>query len=145
MEAASSGQSTQVATMRLSWLRSVADPLNQFQPTIAPTTAWVEDTGRPARVIQATVRAAARAVVKEPARAFTAPSWLRPSLAPAPALTAPSTTKMLQRKAAVEKRSMRLPTAEPKTLAASLPPSDQPRNRPLERNSRPVASTTAPA
>jgi len=29
----------------------VAVPLNRFQPMMAPTMAWVVDTGKPARVI----------------------------------------------------------------------------------------------
>jgi hypothetical protein len=49
-------------------------------------------------------------------------------------------TKMAQITAAVTNRTMRLPTAVPKTFAASLEPSDQPRNRPLERKMRIVAS-----
>ena len=38
---------------------------------------------------------------------------------------------MLQTNIAVEKRIIRLPTAVPKTLPASLAPRDQPRNSPL--------------
>ena len=32
--------------------RSVTEPLNQFQPMMAPTTAWVVETGSRAKVIQ---------------------------------------------------------------------------------------------
>ena len=40
----------------------------------------------------------------------------------------------------VVKRTMRVPTAVPKTFAASLAPSDQPRNSPLVRKKRTVRS-----
>jgi hypothetical protein len=40
---------------------------------------------------------------------------------------------MLQTTAAVLKRTMRVPTAVPKTFAASFAPKDQPRNNPPKR------------
>ena len=43
-------------------------------------------------------------------------------------------TKTLQIIAAVLKRIIRVPTAVPKTLAASLAPNDQPKNNPPKRN-----------
>ena len=53
--------------------------------------------------------------------------------APAPLITAPRITKTLAIRAAVAKRTMRVPTAVPKMFAASLAPSDPPRKRPLDR------------
>ena len=46
----------------------------------------------------------------------------------------PSSTAKLISAAGVPKRIMRVPTAVPNTLAASLAPSDQPRKSPLVRN-----------
>jgi len=77
--------------------------------------------------------AAERAAMKAPGRVLIEPSLPRVWEAPAPLMTAPRITKMLAIRAAVEKRTIRLPTAVPKTLAASLAPSDQPKKRPLER------------
>ncbi len=68
--------------------------------------------------------------------AFTAPSLPKVCAAPAPLTKAPRTTKIPQIIAAVVKRTMRLPTAVPKTLAASFAPSDQPRKRPLLKKMR---------
>jgi hypothetical protein len=81
--------------------------------------------------------------MKEPGRAFTAPR--RPSVwaAPPPLITAPRMTKTLQMTAAVEKRIIWVPTAVPKTLAASLAPSDQPRKSPLVRKKRTASSITS--
>ncbi len=72
--------------------------------------------------------------MKAPAMALTEPSCPRVWAAPAPLMTAPRITKALQTNAAVANLTMRVPTAVPKTLAASLAPSDQPRKRPLVRN-----------
>lgn len=105
--------------------------------------ACVVDTGSPTRDIHETVRAAAKATVNAPASVWTCPNAPRPSVAPAPPKTAPSTTNRLQIDAAVANRTIRLPTAVPNTLAASLAPSDQPRKRPLVRkNSTPPNSGT---
>jgi len=51
MMPATSGQTAQVPTILVSVAVSVAAPLNRFQPMMAPTMAWVVDTGRPARVM----------------------------------------------------------------------------------------------
>ncbi len=48
---ASKGQATQVLTILVSALVSVGNPLNRFQPMIAPTTAWLVETGKPSRVM----------------------------------------------------------------------------------------------
>ena len=100
---------------------------------MAPTMAWLVDTGRPSRVMAKVATAAANATVNEPARALTAPRRPRVCAAPAPPNVAPTITKTEQIAAAVANRTMRLPTAVPNTLAASLAPRDQPRNKPLER------------
>jgi len=63
--------------------------------------------------------------------ALTAPSSTRVVLAPPPEKTAPSMTNMEAMTAAVRKRTILVPTAVPKMLAASLAPNDHPRNRPL--------------
>ncbi len=77
--------------------------------------------------------AAASATTKAPAIAFTAPSSPRVFAAPAPLMTAPRMTKIPQKIAAFLKLIIRVPTAVPKTFAASLAPSDHPRNKPLVR------------
>ena len=82
-----------------------------------PTIASDVETGRPRRVIQKMARAAARHTVNDPATAFTAPSRPRVWAAPAPLKVAPRITKTVQMTAAVSNRTMRLPTAVPKTLA----------------------------
>ena len=86
------------------------------------------------------MKAAAKAVMNEPGRAFTAPSLPRVCDAPAPLTTAPRITKMEHRIAAVPNLTMRVPTAVPNTLAASLAPRDQPKNRPLQRKIRTAIS-----
>ena len=131
--AARTGQTTHVVTILVKADVSVALPANIFQPMMAPTTAWDVDTGSFILVIQNTVNAAANATVKEPAIASTAPSLPRVWEAPAPLITAPIITKIDPTIAAVVKRSIFVPTAVPNIFAASLAPSDQPRNNPLER------------
>jgi hypothetical protein len=49
-------------------------------------------------------------------------------------MTAPKMTKIPQKIAALRKLIIRVPTAVPNTFAASLAPSDHPRNKPLVRN-----------
>ena len=73
--------------------------------------------------------------------AFIAPSLPKVCAAPVPLIKAPITTNIPQIIAAVVKRTMRVPTAVPNTLAASLAPSDQPRNRPLLKKMRTVGSS----
>ena len=92
--AARIGPTTQVVTILESEMVSVGDPVNMFQPMMPPTTAWEVDTGSFSFVIQATVRPTARATVKHPAMALTAPSVFSVRVVPAPLKTAPSTTKM---------------------------------------------------
>jgi hypothetical protein len=53
-------------------------------------------------------------------------------MAAGPFTIPPRITKTAHRLAAVEKRTIREATAVPKTLAASLAPRDQPRNKPLD-------------
>jgi hypothetical protein len=48
-------------------------------------------------------------------------------------MTDPNMTKIALMAAAFIKLTIRVPTAEPKTLAASLAPSAHPRNNPLDR------------
>jgi hypothetical protein len=129
--AARTGQMTQVLTILARVAVSVWVSLNRFQPTMPPTIAWVVDS------------AAEKAAMKEPPSALTAPSLPRVCAAPAPLRTAPRMTKTLQMMAAVVKRTICVPTAVPNTLAASLAPSDQPRNRPLERKKRTAGSIAA--
>ena len=74
--------------------------------------------------------------MKEPPMALIDPSLPKVCAAPAPLTTAPRITKIPQMKAALVKLTIRLPTAVPNTLAASLAPSDQPRNNALERKIR---------
>ncbi len=78
--------------------------------------------------------------MKEPGKALTAPSLPSVCDAPAPLMTAPRITKMLHSRAAVPNFTMRVPTAVPKTLAASFAPSDQPRKSPLHRKMRTATS-----
>ncbi len=51
MRPASSGHATQVAKILIKAVVSVTEPLNRFQPMMAPTTAWLVDTGSPHLVI----------------------------------------------------------------------------------------------
>src|SRR6056297_2773970 len=81
-----------------------------------------------------TLKAAAIVTVNAPGRAVISPKRPRVSAAPAPAYTAPAITAMLETAAARVKRTIRVATAVPKTLAASLAPSDHPRNRPPDKN-----------
>ena len=74
--------------------------------------------------------------MKAPGMILIEPSLPSVCAAPPPEMTAPRMTKTLQINAAVVKRTMRVPTAVPNTLAASLAPSDQPRNSPLDRKTR---------
>ena len=75
--AASKGQRIQVETILVSECISVTEPLNIFHPTMAPTMAWEVETGKRARVIKYTLIAAAKATIKAPATALTAPSFPR--------------------------------------------------------------------
>ncbi len=114
--------------------RSVGRPVKRFHPTIAPTIAWVIDTGSPLFVSRrTTASAAASATMNAPAGASIAPS--RPSVfdVPCAPATAPMTTKTLPTSAAVRNFSIFVPTAVPNRFAASLAPRDQPRKRPLVR------------
>ena len=79
-----------------------------------------------------------------PAWASTAPSRPSVSVVPAPLITAPRMTNAPHTSAAVVNRIMPVPTAEPKTLAASFAPSDQPRKSPLESSSSAASSTMVP-
>src|SRR5690554_7414058 len=83
-----------------------------------------------------TVKAAAKATAKAPGRASTAPSSPRILVAPLPSRTAPRTIKIEAIRAAVLKRTILVPTAVPKTLAASFAPRDQPKKRPLDKKKR---------
>ena len=74
--------------------------------------------------------------MKEPPMALIDPSLPKVCAAPAPLTTAQRITKIPQMKAALVKLTILLPTAVPNTLAASLAPSDQPRNKALERKIR---------
>ena len=94
------------------------------------------ETGRPALVIAKTERAAESAVIKAPGKAEIAPSLPRVDVVPAPEINAPKTTKIEQIKAADRQVSILVPTAVPKTLAASFAPKDQPKNNPLDKKSR---------
>ena len=76
---------------------------------------------------------AATQAAKAPGSALIEPSLPSVSVVPAPLITAPRTTNKLQTMAAVLKLTMRVPTAVPKTFAASLAPRDQPRNNPPKR------------
>ena len=111
--AARMGQRTQEPTILVRVARSVSDPEKKFQPMMAPTMAWDVETGIPRRVIQVTERAAASATVKAPGGAFTEPSSPSVCDAPAPPITAPRMTKVLQAMAAVRKLIIRVPTAVP--------------------------------
>ena len=124
------GQTTQVDKILYREERSVYESLNRFHPMIEPMIAWLVETGSPNFVIQYTVNPAARAAINEPPRAFTAPSLPNVREVPVPLIIAPRITKIPQISAAVVNRTIRLPTAVPKTFAASFAPSDQPRNRP---------------
>jgi hypothetical protein len=46
------GAATQVPAILPSTAMSVTDPVKRFQPTMAPTMAWVVETGRPDFVIR---------------------------------------------------------------------------------------------
>ena len=78
--------------------------------------------------------------MKEPGRALMAPSLPSVSVVPAPEITAPRITNTAQIMAAVVNRIIRVPTAVPKTLAASLAPKAQPKNSPLVRKNRTESS-----
>ena len=141
MTPANIGETIQVNRILVSARVSVTASLNRFQPMIAPTIAWLVDTGNPERVMPYTVTAAANAAMNDPAIASIEPSLPSVSAAPAPLITAPSITNTPHTTAAVPKLTMRVPTAVPNTLAASLAPSDQPRNRPLPNRINTVRST----
>ena len=76
---------------------------------------------------------AATQAAKAPGSALMAPSLPNVSVVPAPLMMAPNITKILQMIAAVLKRTIRVPTAVPKTFAASFAPKDHPRNNPPKR------------
>ena len=78
--------------------------------------------------------------MKDPPNALIEPSLPSVWAAPAPLMTAPRMTNIVQTVAAVAKLTMRVPTAVPNTFAASLAPSDHPRKRPLVRNRRTTTS-----
>ena len=135
------GHSTQVRTTLPIMFRSVGAPLQRFHPTRAPTTAWLVDTGNPRRVMNKTVSPALMLAVQASARLSMAASLPRVSVGPAPLITAPRITPRLQRAAADANRSIRVPTAVPNTLAASLAPRAQPKNSPPPRKIRRDKST----
>ena len=127
------GHRTHVPKIVINTLILVADPVYKFHPTMAPTMACVVDTGKPAFVIRYTDNPAATHAAKAPGSALMAPSLPNVSVVPAPLIMAPSITKILHTIAAVLKRTIRVPTAVPKTFAASFAPKDQPRNNPHKR------------
>jgi hypothetical protein len=127
------GHRTHVPKIVINTLILVADPVYKFHPTMAPTMACVVDTGKPAFVIRYTDNPAATHAAKAPGSALMAPSLPNVSVVPAPLIMAPSITKILHIIAAVLKRTIRVPTAVPKTFAASFAPKDQPRNNPPRR------------
>ena len=98
--------------------------------------AWDVDTGKPDFVIENTAQAAERAVINAPGNAEIAPSFPSVCVVPAPEITAPSTTNTEQIRAAERQLTILVPTAVPKTFAASLAPSAHPKNKPLDRNSK---------
>ncbi len=80
-----------------------------------------------------TEKPADRAVIKAPGNAEIAPSFPKVSVVPAPENKAPNKTQIEQIMAAVRHETIFVPTAVPKTLAASFAPKAQPRKRPLDR------------
>ena len=127
------GHKTHVPKIVISIFIFVADPVYKFHPTIAPTMACVVETGKPTFVIRYTDNPAATHAANAPGSAFMAPSFPKVSVVPAPLMIAPSITKILHTIAAVLKRTIRVPTAVPKTFAASFAPKDHPRNNPPKR------------
>ena len=91
------------------------------------------ETGKPPFVIMKTEKPADRAVIKAPGNAEIAPSFPKVSVVPAPENKAPNKTHTEQIMAAVRQETIFVPTAVPKTLAASFAPKAQPRKRPLDR------------
>ena len=83
---------------------------------------------------------AATHAAKAPGNALIAPNLPKVSVVPAPLIIAPRITKTLQIIAALVKLTIRVPTAVPKTFAASLAPSDQPKKRPPNKKIRIVIS-----
>jgi hypothetical protein len=61
---------------------------------------------------------------------------------PPPEITAPRITKIEQIIAAFRQVTIFVPTAVPKTLAASLAPRAHPKNKPLDKNSKMRGSIT---
>ena len=94
------------------------------------------DTGNPNFVIKKTAIAAEIATVNAPPIALTDPNLPKVCVAPAPLITAPNITKTEPIIAAVLKRIMRVATAVPKTLAASLAPNYHPKKIPLDNKKR---------
>ena len=130
------GPDTQVITIFERVPESVVFPVKRFHPIIAPTIAWVVDTGIENLVIAYTVSAAASARVKDPPIAFTPPSLPSVPDVPDPCKTAPRITAADAIIAARRKLIILDPTAEPKMFEASLAPNDQPRKSPLVRKNR---------
>jgi len=127
------GHSIHVLRMVINTFILVEDPVYKFHPTIAPTIACVVDTGNPNLVIIYTDKPAATHAAKAPGSALIEPSLLNVSVVPDPLIIAPNITNKLQTIAAVLNRTIRVPTAVPKTFAASFAPRDQPRNNPPVR------------
>ncbi len=100
---------------------------------MAPTIACVVETGNPNFVIMYTDSPAATQAAKAPGSALIAPNFPNVSVVPAPLIIAPKITNTLQTRAAVLNWTMRVPTAVPKTFAASFAPRDHPRNNPPRR------------
>ena len=96
---------------------------------MAPTAAWEVDTGSPNQVMIVTVTAAATVITTACSRSICV-RFFRVSMPACPSSRAPSTTQAAHRPAAVQNRTMREATAEPKQLAASLAPRDHPRKTP---------------
>jgi hypothetical protein len=92
------------------------------------------DTGKAFLDITATVRAADMETMKALDAREMFPKDSSVFEVPAPPKKAPATTKILQTKAAVLNLIIFVPTAVPKILAASFPPSDQPIKIPAVKN-----------
>ena len=100
---------------------------------IAPTIACVVETGNQDFVIIYTANPAETQAANAPGNALIDPNFPTVSVVPAPLMTAPNIINNPHTMAAVLNRIIRVPTAVPKTFAASLAPKDQPRNNPPKR------------
>ena len=69
------GHKIQVLSIVIKTFMFVEEPVYKFQPTIAPTMAWVVETGKPNLVIMYTDSPAATHAAKAPGSAFIAPSF----------------------------------------------------------------------